>query len=64
MSRLRGSHPTSTLIPDADNAAVGNAFALSQEDRRIRDPPAFYFTGKEKRTEGERPEFCRYEFLI
>ena len=31
----------STLIPDADNAAVGNAFACSQEDRRIRDPPAF-----------------------
>ena len=36
----------STLIPDADNAAVGNAFACSQEDHRIRDPPAFQFCGK------------------
>ena len=51
----------STLIPDADNAAVGNAFAHPKEDPRIRDPPAFYFTGKEKRTEGERPEFWIYK---
>jgi hypothetical protein len=30
-----------------------------QEDPGIRDPPAFsYHRGKEKRTEGERPEFC------
>ena len=36
----------STLIPDADNAAVGNAFACSQEDHRIRDPPAFQFDRK------------------
>ena len=25
IGRLRGSHPTSTLIPDVDHAAVGNA---------------------------------------
>ena len=30
--RLRGSNGTSTLIPDVDNAAVGNDFALLQED--------------------------------
>ena len=40
MGVLRGSNPTSTLEyssvtklePDADNAAVGNVFALLQED--------------------------------
>ena len=56
----------STLIPDVDNAAVGNAVALLQEDttkgillffrifweRRKRDPLMW-------RTEGDRPEFCR-----
>ena len=56
----------STLIPDVDNAAVGNAFALLQEDttkgillffhilcgRRKRNPLVW-------RTEGERPESCR-----
>ena len=50
----------STLIPDADNAAVGNLYHW-QEDIHIRDPPVYYITGKEKRTEGERPEFWIYK---
>ena len=53
----------STLIPDVDNAAVGNTLALIQEDttkgilllyfweRRKGNPPVW-------RTEGERPAFC------
>ena len=54
----------STLIPDVDNAAVGNILALIREDttkgillffvfweRRKRDPQMW-------RTEGERPESC------
>ena len=32
---------TSTLIPDVDNAAVGNAVALLQEDTLKRYSPVF-----------------------
>ena len=49
IGRLRGSQPTSTLIPDVDHAAVGNAFAPFTGGFHIRDPPVFsYPPGKEE----------------
>ena len=53
----------STLIPDVDNAAVGNAFDLLQESA-TKGILLFLFYGKEGtkphlwRTEGERLESC------
>ena len=48
----------STLIPDVDNAAVGNVFTLLQEDSTLGILLLFISLRKEKRTEGERPEPC------
>ena len=61
---LRGSNRTSTLIPDVDNAAVGNTFTLLQEDTTKGILLFFYLRERRKRdplmwrTEGERPESC------
>ena len=49
----------STLIPDVDNAAVGNDFALFAGGYHLGFPPAFFIPyRKEKRIEGERPGSC------
>ena len=41
----------STLIPDVDNAAVGNAVALLQEDTHRGDSPVFSYLLREEETE-------------
>ena len=48
IGRLRGSNRTSTLIPDVDNAAVGNALALLQEDT-AKGVPCFLLCRKYRR---------------
>ena len=48
----------STLIPDVDNAAVGNDRTLLQEDTTEGILLLFIPLRKEKRIEGERPESC------
>ena len=65
IGRLRGSHPTSTLIPDVDHAAVGNAFAPFTGGFHIRDPPVFHISQERRkrvpllwRMEGEPPASC------
>ena len=58
MEQAERKESPSTLIPDVDNAAVGNDLLLLQEDTTFGFLLFFIPFGKEKRTEGERPEFC------